>query len=411
MSEQYSESESVQTDSERRSGKARERIRRRRERVQVQSRVQTTGRRVRHHLSPTGGFEIPAVDSRVLRTVALVFGAGLFMVMIIVGVGLLKNDPEVPDPNGFWLGPDWTYVVHDDEAVDALVSRLQEHRIGEVYAHVSELNFDGTWTGLPDESNQFDEVEDRVTALVQRLRERYPALTIYGVVHVRSDLDADGYRLDDEDLQEEVSNFSSGVINRLGFDGVLLNVQPVWNNDEYYLDLVRAVRNAIGDDARFAVMTPPDWTPIDADVPVPRNIAPGTVWEQGFKRRVALLQVDQIVVRTFESYFSREQDFSATDYTDWLAYQVTTYADAIAYLENDTSLVIAVSTGGDVRIQDSLVVRDESVETLQAAIDGVIRGLEIASENGSVFQGIVLYSSADTDSREWQQFRNLWVAR
>jgi hypothetical protein len=146
-------------------------------------------------------------------------------------------------------------------------------------------------------------------------------------------------------------------------------------------------------------------------VPVPSNIAPGTVWDQEFKRRVALLQVDQIVVRAFESYFSREQDFSATDYADWLAYQVATYADAIAYLENDTSLVIAVSTEGDVRIQETLVVRDESVETLQAAIDGVIRGLEMAGEDATVFQGIALYSSADTDSREWQQFRNLWVAR
>jgi hypothetical protein len=242
MSEQYPESESIQTDSEGRRGKARERIRRRRERTQAQSRVQTTGRRVRSHLSPAGGFEIPAVDSRVLRTAALVVGAALFMVMIIVGVGLLKNDPEVPDPNGFWLGPDWTYVVHDDEALDALVSRLQDHQIGEVYAHVSELNFDGTWTGLPDESNQFDEVENRVAALAQRLHERYPALTIYGVVHVRSDLDADGYRLDDEALQEEVSSFSAGVVNGLGFDGVLLNVQPVWNNDEHYLDLIRAAR-------------------------------------------------------------------------------------------------------------------------------------------------------------------------
>jgi hypothetical protein len=411
MSDQLPEPKPAQTDSTHRRGKARERIRRRRERAQSQSNVQSAGKRVRRHLSPAGAFEMPAINARLLRTVVLIAGAVLFMFLIILGVGLLKNDPNVPDPNGFWLGSDWTYVVHDNEQIDDLVSQLHEHRIGEIYAHVSELNFDGTWTGLPDQSNQFDEVENRVTALVQGLHERYPDLTIYGVVNVRSDLDEDGYRLDDEDLQEEVSDFSARVVNSLGFDGVLLNVQPVWNDDEHFLDLLRVVRDTIGDDARLAVMTPPDWTPTDADVSVPSNIAPGTVWTQDFKRRVALLQVDQIVLRAFESYFSREQNFSSTDYADWLAYQVATYAEAIAYLENNTRLVIAVSTEGDVRVQETLVVRDESVETLQAAIDGVIRGLELAGDDASVFQGIALYSSKDTDASEWRQFKNLWVER
>ena len=411
MSEQYPESDPVQSDSDSRSGKARERIRRRRERQQAQSSVQTTSRRVRRQLSPAGSFQLPVINARILQTGAFVAGALTFMVVIILGVGMLKNEPDVPDPNGFWLGPDWTYVVHEDEAIDSLVAELQEHRIGEVYAHVSELNFDGTWTGLPEESNRFDEVENRVIALVQSLHERYPSLTIYGVVNVRSDLDDDGYRLDDDGLKNAVTDFSARVVNGLGFDGVLLNVQPVWNGDESFLALIRAVRDAIGDDASFAVMTPPDWTPTDADIPVPGNIAPGTVWTQDFKRRVALLQVDQIVVRAFESYFSREQNSSSTDYADWLAYQVATYADAIGYLENNTKLIVAISTEGDVRVQETLVVRDESIETLQAAIDGVIHGLELAGDDASVFQGIALYSSADTDASEWRQFKNSWVER
>jgi hypothetical protein len=396
------------SSSTRRRGKARERVRRRREREKMG--LPANARTLRQ-LSPAGGFQLPNIDLRIVRAVGLIVSAVLFMGLVIIGIGLFKDDPVEQEPNGLWIGTEWSYTPRDDDEVQDLVASLHQHRIGEVYVHVSELNFDGSWTGLPDGTNRFSEVEVQVGAFVQQLRFFYPELVLYGVVHVRTDVDDDGYRLDDETVWENVGAFSSGVIGRLAFDGVLLDVQPVWNNDENYLSLLRAVRDAIGDEPLMAIMVPPDWTPVDVDVPVPGTIAPGTVWELDYKRRVALMQVDRVIVRGYESYFSRAQNAAPDDYAAWLAYQVETYTNAIAYLQNDTRLLVALSTGGDVHIQDTVVVRDGSIETLPAAIDGIKNGMTGSGEDAAVFQGIVLVDNASTGEAEWQQFRNLWITR
>ena len=66
----------------------------------------------------------------------------------------------------------------------------------------------------------------------------------------------------------------------------------------------------------LAVAVPPDWTPSDAGIVVPRQIEPGTVWEQSYKQRVALL-ANQIFVAAYNAGFE-----TAADYSAWVAYQV-----------------------------------------------------------------------------------------
>ena len=94
----------------------------------------------------------------------------------------------------------------------------------------------------------------------------------------------DGYRLDDEGVQQAVADFSQRVVSDFGFDGVFLNVEPVWNGDENFLSLVRGVRAAVGIDTLVSVAAPPDWSPANADIPVPPLIVPGTEWDDTYKR-------------------------------------------------------------------------------------------------------------------------------
>jgi len=390
-----------------RTSRARDRQRRRRERQRQREQSNRPEKRPAGHLSPAGRLKLPDINTRIVQGVAFVIAAGIFMVALIIAVGMFKNDPILPDPNAYWIDQEWTYESRDLAQVNALASQLRANEVGIIYAHVSELNFDLTWTGLPEGSNQFAEVEPQVRAFVEQIEQSHGNLRTYGVVNIRADLDADGYRLDDPAVIEAISTFSTQVVTGLGFDGVLLNVQPVWNNDENYLQLVREVRRAIGDEALFAVAVPPDWTPIGVDVPVPSNIAPGTVWDEEFKRRVALLQVDQIVLKAFDSYLVGANGFTTNDYSQWLAYQVQAYIDAIAYLDNDTRLIVTLSTEAD-----KAVTRDAEVETVLAGISGVVQGIgRFDDDDRGVLEGIALYSSADTTNTDWDQFNDLWVGR
>ncbi|MFW5709267.1 MAG: hypothetical protein ACOCX5_03500 [Chloroflexota bacterium] len=383
--------------------RARERQRRRRERKQQSGQtIAPATRRVSRQVQPARGRELPQIDRRILQSALLLVGGGLFMVVLIIGVRLFKNDPPTVQPNALWLGTDWTYGTLEAEALDDLTDRIIDNEIGTVYARVSELNYDGTWTGRPDGSNRFAEVQDDVIAFVERFRTTALSRNLYGTVHVRVDIgEDDGYRLDNETVQQLIADFSTRVVTTLGFDGVLLVIEPVWNNDENFLNVLRQVRQAIGSDALLGVAVPPDWTPQEDGVPVTSLIAPGTIWDREYKQRVALVGTDHIVLQTYNSYLTDEADYSA-----WVAYQVRTYAEAIGDLGTSTRVLVGVPT-----YESILPAHDERIENISAAIVGVVRGLEDAGEMRSAIQGLALYAEWDTDEIEWEQLRSNWVNR
>ena len=383
-------------------GGARERQRRRKERRQETARS-SAGRKEWTHLSPSGGFKLPEINSPYARPIAMTAGAVLFMIILIFVVSLFSSGPKEADPNGIWLGVEWTYQAHEDDEVRDLVKLLHEHKIGTVYAHISELNFDSTWTGIPEERNRFEEVEENVLAFAQQLNDIDSDLQIYGVVNFRTDLDADGYRLDDLPSQQLVSNFSAIVVNDLAFDGVLLNIAPVKDDDENFMGLVRQVRAAIGENALLAIVVPPDLTPTDVDLPMSSQILPGTAWSEDYKRHVAFLDIDQVVLLGYGSYLTTEDGFDANDFVDWVAYQVRTYATVMSSLPSDVELIVSVSTGDN-------PAYDHRIEHITSGMFGVLRGISQLDETSAqILSGVAIYDISSTDDVEWTQFEDEWV--
>ncbi len=383
-----------------RRSRARERHERRKARRNQERRSSKTSRRSIQRLRPLSDRDLPKVDLKVVKSILLGLAALVFMGMLIIIAGLLKNDPVEPDRNAIWIGSNWTYEPREDSEVYDLVKQLRNHEIGTIYAHVSELNLDNTWTGQAGRENQFIEVEQSVRTFALTFKEAYPNSQLYGTLTVLADFGEDGYRLDEEQVQEAIASFSSRVVNSFGFDGVLLNVEPVWNGDEEFLDVLRRVRQSIGDSALLAVAIPPDWTPEDTDVPTPQQIAPGTVWDARYKQRIVLIQVDQIVMRAYNSYLTR-----ADEYADWIAYQVGATANAISSLDADVELVISVPTH-----TNALPAHDVLVENLGSAIVGVKRGLSNVDQETAPIVSLGIYAEWDTEDSEWNQFRDLWLS-
>lgn len=398
-------SESPVDETGKRSSKARERQRRRRERQtsQAQAAGGTRRSRSRQLESASRRLNLPKVDPRLVRPVLFGVGGVGFMLALIFAVGLFTGGSEPAlARNALWIGQEWTYQTHERDAVQDFIDRLERNQIGTVYARVSELNFDGTWTGRPESGNNFSEVEGNVAAFAEQFKALAPDRNLYGTIYFRADIgEEDNYRLDSTALHEVVANFASRTVNGLGFDGVLLVVEPVWDGDEAYLDLLRTVRSRIGKSPGLAVTVPPDWTPTDVDVPTTPLIAPGTVWSREYKQRVALIGVDQIVVQAYNSYLT-----GGDAYADWMVYQVQTFAEAIGDLGTSTRVLVGVPT-----YESSPPAHDERVENVASAVDGIKRGLEAAGEFSSAIQGAALYAAWDTSESEWEQFNDLWVNR
>jgi hypothetical protein len=375
-----------------RKGRARERYERRRARQHTTPQP-ASARGAPRQLKPAGGFELPRISLPENRLIFYGIGAVAFAVIVVVALGFLKNEPAETEPNAIWIGTEWTYEEPDEAAINQLVQRLREHKIGTVYAWVTWLQEDGSWRG----TTSFDSVKQ----FVQQFNKAYPEALLYGWVGFPVNVgDDDGYRLDDSDLQQKVADFSQRVVTEFGFDGVFLNVEPVWNDDAAdFLELLRRVRVAVGDTRPISVAVPPDWSPSDAQIPVPPQIIPGTVWDKEFKQRVAFL-ADQIVLMAYNGGLSKPDD-----YAEWVAYQVKAYADALSDPETGTELVIGIPT-----YDAQLPAHDPSIENVTSAIKGIRDGLAQAGDAGAVVQGVAIYAEWETDDTEWEQFKTEWLS-
>lgn len=379
--------EDDQVDSQQSMSRARERQLRRKQQPMAQKR----GSRSTSQIKPTDRFKMPQIKlPKINGTLIAIIGGIVLVIIVVTALGRLSDNPTNTLPNAVWIGTEWTYERPDDTAVKDLAERLKSHEIGTLYAWISWLQADNTWRGTTNFEN--------VQSFVNQFRAANPEAELYGWVSLPVEGDGIPYRLDDPAVRQQVVNMSQRAVNEFGFDGVFLNIEPVWNGDEYFLELLREVGTALGDNIPISVAIPPDWSPIDADVPVPPLITPGTVWDREYKQTVSLL-VDQMVVMAYNSGLG-----APSDYEEWVAYQVESYADAVSELGEGTTVVIGIPT-----YDSAPPGHDPYVENVISAVAGIRQGLANVGDAANWVQGLALYGEWTTTNDEWQAFRDSWV--
>ncbi len=394
-----SDNPSTDSNDASRRGRARERHERRKSR---HTRAPSSGTSRRQMSKPTGSFEMPKIKLPQSRTMFIIIGGIAFIAAVILLLGRFRGDEEVAPPNGIWIGPQWTYdAALDTGAVIALTDRLHVNGIGTVYAYVSALNFDNTWAGRSQEES-FGSVETAVREFVRLFRLTYPTARLYAWLEVPASAPGIASRLDNGVVQQRIAEFAARAVSQLGFDGVHLNIQPVADGDEGFLDVIRAVRTQIGTDAVISVAVSPDWTPLGDEMPLPPLIEPGTVWSDEYKQNVALL-ADEVVVMAFNSTFNDSSASIPAHYSQWMAYQVTTYADIGA--EVGTGVIIGVPA-----YAAALPQHDPQIENLESALAGVRLGLGQAGDNAIAIQGVAIFAEWGMGEADWTRFNILWVS-
>lgn len=336
-------------------------------------------------------FSVPALNflssSRVL--IGLV-GALALIVIVVYVLGRIRNADLVTQPNAIWLGTEWTYDDYTPEALTQLVTRLRDQKIGTAYAWVSYLQYDKTWRA-PD---KFEHVKN----FVKQFKAEYPESLLYGWISLPT-RDADNLpRLNDVTLQQQVADFSKQVMDEFGFDGVFLDAEPVWDGDQDFLVLLRGVRTSIGSDMLLSAAIPPDWSPSNPTIPVPALMEPGTEWEKEYKQSVALL-VDEMVVMVYNSTLP-----TSSDYSLWVAYQLQSFARAVAELNTETTVVIGIPT-----YEAEPPGHDPLIENVDSAVAGVRLGLQQAGDAARYFKGLAIYAYWTTDDTEWADFKRAWI--
>jgi hypothetical protein len=348
-------------------------------------------------IRPTGSFEMPTIKLPGGRWVLLIPGAVILLVAVIAALGFL-NPPDVTlNTNAIWLMNDWTYTQRSDEDLAQLAATLQENRVGTVYAYVSSLREDATWASA-DSIARFNTVEAAVIDFAARFKQAYPDVALYAWIEVQAST-TEGYRLDSPQVQRVVADFSQRTIDVMQFDGVLLDVKPIFDGNPDFPALLQAVRRNIGLDTSLAVAVPADLTPTDAGIVLPPQIAPDTVWSLAYKQRIAL-QADSLVVTAYNSYLN-----NPVDYMTWVSYQVNAYLAAMSAIDTTSQLVISVP-----QYADRQPAHNATVESLAGALDGVSQAFgALTDAQRALFKGIAIFADRPLTDEDWRIFREKWV--
>ena len=188
------------------------------------------------------------------------------------------------------------------------------------------------------------------------------------------------------------------MVTQLGFDGVLLDVKPLFSDNDDLIRIIQRVRSAVGTEVPIAVAITADLTPPDPRLQHIESIAPGTRWTPGFKRRV-LLSADEVVLLMYQSY--RQERL---DYANWIAYHVEAYINEV---ETATEVLVSVPNYGG-----RSSAHNPAIETMAEALNGVNEGLRrLAEDRRPLLTGIAIFSDEQLSQSDWDTFREMWLQR
>ena len=292
---------------------------------------------------------------------AIIFGAVVVLLLVITQVvaPLFERDKE-PSHNRTWLEYEWTRAPINQDAVFSLGQRLKENEIDRVYVESFAWLTDGSF------------IEGEYAAeFAAKLREAYPDIEILLWIRMSAE------QIANETQRIAVTDVAAVSTRDWGFDGVQLNGYGVVNQSESLVTLVRSLRDAMGQNALLSVTVPPDRIPSDPDVPVGTTVDPNLTWDLDYKQRIALLDVDELVVMAHASGLENPVEYEA-----WVAYQVVSYAEALSELDRPGVLVVAVPT------YETAPEHDPAVEDVRSAVRGVQGGIKQAGKAGSLVIGI-----------------------
>ncbi|GAB3271708.1 glycoside hydrolase family 18 protein [Kineosporia babensis] len=283
--------------------------------------------------------------------------------------------------DAYWLGHAWVDGRKVQADVDALAAQLEGSGIRDLYIHAGPYADDGTLDPA---------LRPKATWLLEALHTAAPEVRVQAWLgNVLAD---DRMRLTSGVTQTKVLEGVDDILAE-GWDGVHYDFEPALNNDQPFLDLLKATHaKTQAAEAQFSVATPKlhpvqwfrlpvDWLPMQA------------LWSQDYLRQVSE-HVDQVAIMSYDTFLPSEKA-----YQGYIRRQTELALDAVPA---DVDLLI-----GAPAYHDQKIYRWDSAETMAANIAGVQQGLEGVPRDRPI--GVSLYVDFDATDQDWASYRDDWA--
>ncbi|MEK7673513.1 MAG: hypothetical protein AAB373_06540 [Patescibacteria group bacterium] len=282
--------------------------------------------------------------------------------------------------NAIWLGHEWVDTIKSKEEVYDLVNNLKKHQIDTVFVHSGPIEGDGgispkVYKYAPEFINQAKEFDDSI---------QYQAW----MGQIRSKID-----LDKPEIRAKIVKQAKIMTELVGFDGIHYDIEPVWDEDNGFIELLKETRENLTEGKKISVA-------------LAEFIPQGVIWISGgihnFENHNSELNysnvakyADQIVTMVYDTGINHDWLYL------WLVKEQTIWVTNIV---EDREVFIAIPSYDEVKPGFN-----PGVENIGEGLAGIIQGLNNIRSNEESFAGVAIYAYWEMDENEWETYEKMWV--
>ncbi len=251
-------------------------------------------------------------------------------IIIVIWWGWVPDDPGCyRTTNAAWIAVDWVDQPPDQPAIQSLTRSAAERDIRYLYVYTSYLTTDGT----------FNPTYDHAAAFIEQVRQADQGILLLAWIGIplanERSIGVQGWvDLADQETRQQIVDFAVTMVDDLGFDGIHLNAETVYNHNPDYLLLLQELDKALEPDTILSIAGS-QWMP---DVLNHLPLIHDFRWTGDYYRQVSS-NVDQIATMTYDSYA-----IHPALYRLWMREEVRGLQRSLADYEDDLLIGISVST-------------------------------------------------------------------
>lgn len=282
--------------------------------------------------------------------------------------------------NAVWLEHKWVGEAQTEQEINDLVNRFRKYQIKTVFVHAGPFREDGTIA--PEtyaHASRFIETAKRFDKNIQ-----YQAWL--GQLRGKIDLADPNVR---HNMVREVLTFCELI----GFDGVHIDIEPVWDEDDDFIGLLKEIREELGEEKVLSVALV-EFIP-ESLLWLTEKIHKFENYNTEKNYRRVGEYADQIAVMAYDTGINRDWLYS------WLVKEQTIWVTAL--LDN-TQIFIGLPAYEDVKEGFN-----PEVENLENGLRGLVKGLNNLRSREKNFAGVAIYSYWEMDLSEWATYEDLWL--
>lgn len=306
-----------------------------------------------------------------------------FIIVWAFAIGFSSNQPGSffnKGNNAVWIGHEWVGEYRSDGDIQQLIENLKKYQFNTVFVHVGPLKEDGT---IDPETYKYS------IDFVEKVKKFDKDIRVQAWLgQLRGKLD-----LGDTDIRHNVVNQAMVLAQLVGFDGIHFDIEPVWDNDLDFIQLLKETRKTLSDDKSISVAL--------AEF-VPESLIwmlDGVYEFKNYNSQVNYKNVaqfaDQIVVMVYDTGIKNAYIYK------WLVQEQTIW---LSDLLDGKEVFVGIPA-----YDEDKEGFDPKIENIKNGLQGVINGLNNLRSDDDNFAGVAIYPYWEIDEEEWGIYENSWL--